>query len=331
MSHQMLENDVQLGLEMAWHKLTQIQSVINAFPFELKRQKLQAGDIDTPFEILLGSDDAQIIGKPYNPDTYSVLSNEQFVALAMDSLSGTGAKIASLGTFGGRAKRYLSVSFGEKWEQFSVGDREFKNYLNLHDSLDKTSPLIAKGSNICVVCANTYGFSLKERSEFQMKLRHTKNMADKLENMEEAIAAYRGQTALYKKLFEHAAETPVNEIQARNLFAGFLGDGEEMSTRAKNTVNRLTDLYAGAGKGNHGRTMLDAISAVTDFYTHESSGRNAMKQLESSEIGAGQTAKARFINTLHVDDMGHETFSIIADNANMLMAKGLRSLELSVN
>ena len=61
-----------------------------------------------------------------------------------------------------------------------------------------------------------------------------------------------------------------------------------------NTVNRMGELFL-SGRGNRGETLADAFSAVTDYYTHESSGgTNVMRQVMSSEYGAGNQNKQDF-------------------------------------
>jgi len=53
------------------------------------------------------------------------------------------------------------------------------------------------------------------------------------------------------------------------------------------------------GKGNRGATLADSFSAVTDYYTHHSSGGdNHMRQVLSSEYGAGRDAKQEFFMVL---------------------------------
>ena len=59
------------------------------------------------------------------------------------------------------------------------------------------------------------------------------------------------------------------------------------------------------GKGNRGSNRADAFSAVTDYYTHESTrnaGKNVSRQLFSSEYGLGRMAKTSFWNVIRSDD-----------------------------
>lgn len=330
MAHLMESNDIQHGISVAWHKLTKVKTseelARDGFPFELVRKPVLVEGNETGWQWLAGSDDNALIAAPFNPDTYSVLSNARFLDIVKNALSGTKATIESLGTFGGRSKRYVTVKVGEDFEQFRIGKREFFNRLNLHDAVDRSMPLIAKAANTCIVCANTFAMSLAERGDFKLSLRHTSGMDDKIANFEKAIESYRGVTALYRELFEHADTLPVSDEVAHLSVLGFLSEGKETSTRTRNQAERIQDLF-NAGAGNNGRTALDLISAVTDYYSHESSGKkaSAFRQFESSEIGAGAVRKAEFVAAIQADN-GRE---IDAKRIDGLARLGKQALELT--
>ena len=97
--------------------------------------------------------------------------------------------------------------------------------------------------------------------------------------------------------------------QARNLFAGWMirstGGNQERDLGPKTLVkvNRMTDLFE-SGAGNTGSNRADAFSAVTDYYTHESTrgnGNNVTRQVFSSEYGLGRMAKQNFWNVIRSD------------------------------
>ncbi len=306
MSAGMEKNDVQYGLEMAWHKLTTIVTAIReGFKFEYDKKPIAVdGKTVDGWFWLAGSDDGQLVGVPQY-ESYGVISNAQFWELIDNALAGTGAQVVSLGTFGGRSKRYASIKIGTEWERFKIGDREFQNLLNIQDAVDGSMPLIAKGSNTCIVCANTFGMSLREKGDFKLSLRHTKNVSTKLENFSRAIEEYRGMTALFRRLLEDSESVTVSEDKARSAYLGFLTKGEEASTRSKNVADRMTELFR-AGKGCRGQTGLDLISGATDYFTHESAGEsdNAWKQVTSSEIGSGSRMKVEFMNRIRTQEYG---------------------------
>ena len=304
-----LENrDLQVGLEMAWHGKTIVAPIVTrelAFPYEIERQPIfsQSGEKIPGWSVFVCDDDRQIAGKPV-ADTYVALHNSRFWEIIVNSLGGEGI-VESAGTIYNRSRRFATVRLFAPGEEFRVGDRVFKQRLTLLDSIDGSTNFYGLNTSTCVVCANTFRMAMEEKGgEFRFKLRHTKGLISGIENMEKAIDNLAGVSAKFQAFFTQANTIPVSQVHAREAFAGFLADdkGSELSTRSLNTVGRLTSLFRG-GAGNRGETLLDAISAVTDFYSHESSGGEEKpgfreKQTLSSEYGAGARAKTEFLGTV---------------------------------
>ena len=304
-----LENrDIQAGIEQAWHGLTKVVPIItfdDAFPFEIERLPLLVAN-DTPLEgwsYFRCSDDGKPAGVPVS-ESYQALTNGRFWEIVQNAVGGTGATIESAGTIYDRCRRFITVKLGTDLDVFKVGDREFKNRFSLLDSIDGSTNFYGVNSSTCVVCANTFAVVMGDTSgEFRFKIRHSKNLLPKIENMEKAIDQFIGVTAQFKKALEIANEIPVTPTDARSLFAGWAAtDTNGMSSRTFNTVGRLTELFQ-RGAGNNGETLLDAFSAVTDFYSHESSGGAdqpgfRMKQTLSSEFGSASRKKQDFFNNL---------------------------------
>ena len=302
------DRDIQAGIEQAWHGLTKVVPVVefdNAFPFEIERLPLLVAN-DTPLEgwsFFRCSDDGKPAGVPVF-DSYSALSNARFWEIVQNAVGGSGAIIESAGTIYDRCRRFVTVKLGTDLDTFKVGEREFKNRFSLLDSIDGSSNFYGVNSSTCVVCANTFAVVMGDTSgEFRFKIRHSKNLLPKIENMEKAIDQFVGITAQFKKALVIANEIPVTPADARSLFAGWAGsDTNGMSSRTFNNVTRLSELFQ-RGAGNNGETLLDAFSAVTDFYSHESSGGAdqpgfRMKQTISSEFGSASRKKQDFFSSL---------------------------------
>jgi hypothetical protein len=306
------DRDIQAGIEQAWHGLTKVVPVVefdNAFPFEIERLPLLVAN-DTPLEgwsFFRCSDDGKPAGVPVF-DSYSALSNARFWEIVQNAVGGSGAIIESAGTIYDRCRRFVTVKLGTELDTFKVGEREFKNRFSLLDSIDGSSNFYGVNSSTCVVCANTFSVVMSDTSgEFRFKIRHSKNLLPKIENMEKAIDQFVGVTAQFKRALEIANEIPITPVDARSLFAGWAGaDTNGMSSRTFNTVTRLAELFQ-RGAGNNGETLLDAFSAVTDFYSHESSGGAdqpgfRMKQTISSEFGSASRKKQDFFSSIFTVD-----------------------------
>jgi len=306
--HHLEERDVQAGIQQAWHGSTNVVPVVefdNAFPFEIERLPLLVAN-DTPLEgwsFFRCSDDGKPAGVPVF-ESYVALTNARFWEIVQNAVGGSGAIIESAGTIYDRCRRFVTVKLGTDVDDFTVGDRQFKNRFSLLDSIDGSTNFYGVNSSTCVVCANTFQVVMGDTSgEFRFKIRHSKNIMPKIENMEKAIDQFLGVTAQFKKALETANEIPVTPVDARSLFAGWIAtEASGISARSFNIVTRLSELFQ-RGAGNNGETLLDAFSAVTDFYSHESSGGLdqegfRMKQTISSEFGSGSRKKQDFFANL---------------------------------
>lgn len=327
--------DVQVGLEMAWHGGTKVVDIVkreDAFPYEIERLPLfvQDGEPLEGWSYFRCSDDQQPAGVPV-PESYTAINNERFWEISNNAIGGSGAVIESAGTLFNRCRRFITVKLGTDMDEFKVGERTFKNRFSLLDSIDQSTNLYGVNSSTCVVCSNTFAIAMADRSgEFRFKLRHSKNLVPKIENMEKAIDNFVGVSAQFKKALEIANSVPVKADEARSLFAGWaVADTGGISSRTYNTVGRLTDLFNG-GKGNRGETLLDAFSAVTDYYSHESSGGEdqpgfRMKQALSSEFGAGNRKKQEFFGALFVSKKNEDpvfnrsSFQNLVDNGRTIL------------
>lgn len=326
MAHKIEKFDKQQGLKQAWHGLTEVLPEIT-----LENNWLTSWDV-VPVELLEIGEQVEIngatyftgeksglsrlvcsdihavkVGQGYNPNTFKPIDNKAFLGLVRDSIGGTPHKICSVGSLRNRGRVFLSVELAGM-ERFKSAGREFSAFLNFGNGHDKSSVLWVSTSNVCTVCDNTYTMNLvqvenkeaKDNSDdIKMNLRHTKNANLRLPDMAKLIDKAVGVQAEFAIELEKLAEQTITEKNAENLFAGFVGRNiaeidKGMSTRARNTVSRLKELHI-AGLGNNGENLADSFQAVTEYYTRESSGGdNKMRQVVSSEFGAGQASKAAF-------------------------------------
>ncbi len=324
MSHEITNIDVQQGREMAWHKLTKVTPDLSldnqtALAWDVVSVPLyrQIGDefIKTQHCQLVCDDNAQIeVGKPFDCGTYGVISNADFLRIIREAmLSIRGATLESIGSVTGRNRTFASFKL-KQLETFKAAGRAFVPFLTFQNSFDGSAPFSVVTSNICTVCNNTFGMNLRAvkgvksglasanaNSDFgnvRAVLKHTKNVAERLENIPQIVDGFLGAQAEFRLALDAMDSRPADETTARAAFAGLLCKGEKrdaaLSTRAENQVDRLASLFK-SGRGNNGATVADAFQAVTEYATHESAGDsdNRFKQFVSSEYGSGADLKSR--------------------------------------
>ena len=99
-----------------------------------------------------------------------------------------------------------------------------------------------------------------------------------------------------------------------NYLLGFLlvnNPREGVSTRCLNTVDSLDSLFK-RGAGNRGESYADVFSAVTDYYTHNSTrggGKSKSNQYVSSEFGLGRMNKQSFWTVINSDSLVSSTIT----------------------
>lgn len=330
MAHGITKRDKQQGRYMGWHKLTEIVDDLNLDNnwlrngWDIKEVDLQTVDgIEVPFKILTGTDDNEPIGKPF-ASSYKPISNGMFLDMIKEAISGIkGAVVESVGSVNNRGRVFVSISIKDA-TKYNIGNREFKDYLNFGNGHDQSCVLWVNLSDICTVCNNTFTMNLFIKdSPINARVHHRGNVEVKLANMAEIVDGFLGTQAFFKSEFERLMNEPMKNDQAREVFAGWTlrNDPEkELSTRGMNKVNRLVELF-NTGAGNSGSNRADAFSAVTDYYTHESTrggGQNSGNQFVSSEFGIGRTAKDNFWNIIR-DKTEVETYATIGRNALALV------------
>lgn len=319
--HNIRENDAQVGLSQAWHGLTDVVDEIDVkdnvlTKWDVERKPLTYVDVDgneqeTGYGILVGTDDDKIIGKPMSP-SYKEITNEKFLDLVSDAMKKLPkAKIESIGSVCGRGKVFVTVSLdGNK--KYKVGDREFEDYLNFGNAHDQTSKLWINNTNVCTVCDNTFTYNLNNSSAMVGSAVHRGDIELKLADLSNVVDDFLGTQEDFRKKFDKLLKRKITDKKATALFTGFLmrnNPKEGLSTRCLNTVDTLNTLFK-RGAGNRGENYADVFSAVTDYYSHNSTrgkGKNRLNQYVSSEFGLGRMNKQSFWTVVNNKDLTERT------------------------
>ena len=289
------------------------RNVLHRFDYVPAAMVLPNGK-STGYSILQCSDNGQIVGKPFNPKTYSVLNNAGFIGIiekicAVLEKMGIKYEIATTGTLMTRERSFISIKLDNT--SAVIDGREIHSFLNCLNSIPSTSGCTVTFANntFTVCCRNTYAHVLqgKDGAKFHASVKHTSGMNASLADVPVLVEAYlSGNVALFETLKSFAV-FPVGIVDAENYFAAFLGrdakgnltDKTELSTRSANIVDTLTKLFVN-GRGNKGQTAFDVFNAVTEYYTHFSAGESddRLKQYTSSEAGDGLRSKQEFFTWL---------------------------------
>lgn len=306
MAHNIQTRDVQVGNEMAWHGLTQIEKQIDSsncrivYPMTIEPLYFKNADgdlVEANGRQIVAQDDGLPVGRPVGSD-YKLIDNTSIWDAVQGGLAGTKHAIVSCGTVDNRSLGFISVKVSD---DFKAANRDTQSVMNILWGHGGNKAVIARTGFTVVVCQNTFNMAMREKSDFKLSIRHTTN-ANVLD-LSKAIDAHIGVVAEFKAAMDELHSVDVKVDDARKIFAGFVSRGEVPETktgisRLTNTVEDIQNLFL-VGKGNAGRTMADVFNGVTDYYSHESSGgASRWKQFVSSEFGAGDRRKSEFMDVL---------------------------------
>lgn len=304
MAHNIKERDVQVGVKMAWHGLTQIETDINR---DNCRINYPMGIVPTYFpdneggwtpsgnRQIVSFDDNLPIGRSVGED-YKLISNAEIFEAVESGLAGTNHKIVSCGTVADRSKGFVSVKVAD---DFEAAGRKHEPVLNVIWGHGGNMALYARTGITTVVCQNTLTLAMGQ-GESKLAMRHTAG-ANALD-LAKAIDAHIGIAAEFRAALDSLANVKADDIIAREIYTGTLTDGETPEhergqTRLANRVETMVGFFR-SGPGNRGENMADVLNGFTQFFTHDSAGEDKRKQYVASEFGSASVAKTRFFGEL---------------------------------
>ena len=304
MAHNIQQRDVQTGIEMAWHKLTNVveqvteENVGILYPMEVVQcyHSLPSGEMGkSNGRQIISLDDCLPVGSVVGAD-YKLIQNTEIWNEVQSALAGTGHKIVSAGTVGNRSTGFISVKV---CESFQAARRLTNTVLNILWGHGGNRSVSYRTSATVVVCQNTFNLALADKA--RVSIRHTRS--GNIGDLGREIDAHVGVTAEFRLAMNSLDSQPCSTPRAEAMFAGFLGGkadsmGQTGQTKLKLSLGRLSRLHR-HGAGNYGQTMADAFNAVTDFYSHESAGMvTPWKQYVTSEFGTAGTRKSEFFKAI---------------------------------
>lgn len=163
------------------------------------------------------------------------------------------------------------------WAQADAGDFDVtgrgdkvQSYLTFVDGYDGRTCASFGLTTVRAVCQNTITHAVQagKKSVVWRKIRHVGDVNARVQSAataaREALASVRG----IREFFQAAAATPITEGQARDIFARALRvpDLDAMTPQAAGKVDTMVQLFQ-AGTGNNGKTVWDALNAVTEWST----------------------------------------------------------------
>lgn len=301
MSDEIEMRDRQVAISNAWHNKTIIASPVTrelAMPYNMRAEQVfceltsdQLGDTPRSLRLpnimqLVADDDELPIAMPYNADTYFPVTLDEFWEL-VGKVNGT---LESAGTLRDRKWLFASVKVGD---EFKVGQREFRNYVSILDSVGHDMSLQVCYTNTCTVCANTFRQTLADSTKLG-RIQHRGDFTERLKLLHKMLDNFNSVAKRSQEIITEAATAEADEGEARCWLAGvtaFAARTSKLSMGDVRAVARMGELYR-KGAGNEGKTRLDTFQGLTQFHTHESGAqRTGTDQWYVSEFGTSAAVK----------------------------------------
>ena len=211
---------------------------------------------------------------------YEVVQNSQAFDFVDEIVGSREAVFETAGALGKGEKIFVTAKLPGNI-RIKGTDDIIEEYILFTSSHDASDPVIAGLTPVRVVCNNTLNMALKRLSN-KIKLRHTKNVHDKIEMGLELMGLYRQYSMEFSETLNalcnvKATEDTLNSITQQLIFnseeivilnkEGLISD--RISTRKKNQYEEL-QMYVDQGVGQelHRGTLLWIYNGVSSYYSN---------------------------------------------------------------
>jgi hypothetical protein len=276
-----------------------------------------------------GANDGQVdlLGRPFSEDYGLVTPGdvldfaESLVQLANDS--GQPAYLANLGSVRNGNRMFASVNLGDINVTAPNGYMDTtRGYLSISNTFDGTSPFVVSNDDIRIVCANTQRMVLRNvekivrasgaslRGSFisgrAVRLRHTKRIADRMQEAVKAIAEHNKWKTAYELYAAKLMETKMTDAAFTKMVKALaLKDGDDTTTTNQNDRKTAT-LNAGWKVENQrtGKNAWSALNAFTDLASHSSIAKGTqLSPMAQLEVRHGFANNATLQTQTLIDDV----------------------------
>jgi len=306
MAH-LLDNMAYVG-ETPWHslgnKLTGMETldqwrVAAGLDWSVQESpvQFQAGEdllSSDSHKVLFRSDRKTVLGVV--SDRYNTVQPAQILDFYRDFAATNNFQLETAGSLAGGKKIWALAKVADG---FSIkGNDTIMPYVLLATSYDKTMATRAMFTTVRVVCNNTLQLSVNNDTS-GISIPHSavfdgKRVAVDLGLMTVDFADMQDKIILLSDV--RVARKTAQQIIANVLFDVKAEEMEDMSTKSKNIVTGVTDLFDGRGIGSDlaaaNGTAWGLVNAITQ-YTDHSAGRNANTRMNSAWFGQGANMKQR--------------------------------------
>ena len=230
----------------------------------------------------LRDDTNQVLG--ITSDRYTVFQNSSLRDFVAPLVEEGLLEIANIGYLGVGNKVFIQA---QMTEDYTVAGENHKGMITLLNSHDGTAALSVGVTDTRVICGNTFAMAM---GDMTTKLRHTMSMHDEATRITEVIDFVNERMSIYTQHAEMLASTAADLVTCDDIIAAAYNKPVE-NVRGANNIRKLFR----SGRGNDGKTLYDAVNAVTEYTTHFAQ-KDAAKRHASVNFGSNALVNRRAMN-----------------------------------
>ena len=210
-------------------------------------------------------------------DDYEVLANSDLKKLIQPLVDEQVLTVTNQGFLGHGKKVFVQAQVDQDYE---VAGFKHKGLITLLNSHDGTTKVAIGPTCVRVICQNTFALAMTQLGE---KFRHSSGVTEKVLSSQAVINFVNEAMKHYSERVETLAAAPCSAGK----FQEFIEEVYQKDTKRmrESFVDQLNQLFY-TGKGNEGKTMLDAFSSVTE-YASNYSRKSTSGRFLYSQFGQG--------------------------------------------
>jgi phage/plasmid-like protein (TIGR03299 family) len=209
-------------------------------------------------------------------DTLGIVTNDEMydIAEAVQGLSGD-VMYETGGTLRGGRQVWLLLRLAEPLEIKGDPRGATMQYFALQNNHDGGGSFRGQAINTRIVCANTSRMAdMDARAhETEIVFRHTKNVAERVEEAKQALAMWRTSINEWQLFNEHLISCKITREQREEFVERFFpipptGVSKRMMTNIENDRGNLREIFAGVTSEGIENTAYGLVQGAVEFSQH---------------------------------------------------------------
>jgi phage/plasmid-like protein (TIGR03299 family) len=193
--------------------------------------------------------------------SYELVQNEDLKSLISPMVSEGLLTVTNQGYLNKGAKVFIQAQVNQ---EFQVAGESYKGLITLLNGHTGNASVAIGTTATRVICSNTFAMAYKDIGE---KFRHSAGVTERVLESTAVVNYVNDAMRKYSEYVETLASARCTPLQLSRAVEEIYQ--QPVDKMRDSFVSQLNNLFYN-GKGNEGRTMYDALNAVTEFSTHYS-------------------------------------------------------------